>query len=89
MGTEDNLKSLPLDDLHKSAGARFGGFAGWSMPITYPLGVMKEHLQTRERAGLFDISHMQLFELSGAGAAVLLSRACPLDAAALETGQSK
>jgi aminomethyltransferase len=89
MGTDDNLKSLPLDDLHKAAGARFGGFAGWSMPITYPLGVMKEHLHTRENAGLFDISHMQLFDVAGPEAAALLSRACPLDAEALATGQSK
>ncbi|QND54676.1 glycine cleavage system aminomethyltransferase GcvT (plasmid) [Phyllobacterium sp. 628] len=89
MGTEENLKQLPLDDLHKAATARFGGFAGWSMPITYPLGVMKEHLHTRENAGLFDISHMQLFDVAGPGAAALLSRACPLDAAALQAGQSK
>lgn len=86
---EEQLKSLPLDDLHKAAGARFGGFAGWSMPITYPLGVMKEHLHARENAGLFDISHMQLFDVSGPDATTLLSRACPLDAGALQPGQSK
>lgn len=89
MGTEENLKSLPLEDLHKAANARFGGFAGWSMPITYPLGVMKEHLHTREKAGLFDISHMQLFDVAGPGVAALLSRVCPLDAGSLPAGQSK
>lgn len=89
MTGEDNLKSLPLEDLHKAAGARFGGFAGWSMPLTYPLGVMKEHQHTREQAGLFDISHMKLFEISGPDAAALLNRACPIDAAALERSQSK
>lgn len=82
-------KTLPLHDLHEAAGARFGGFAGWNMPLTYPLGVMKEHLHTREQAGLFDISHMQLIELSGPGAAALIARACPLDAAGLELSQSK
>jgi aminomethyltransferase len=87
--TGEDLKSLPLEDLHKAAGARFGGFAGWSMPLTYPPGVMKEHLHTREHVGLFDISHMKLFEVSGPGAAVLLDRACPLQAAALELSQSK
>ena len=87
--TGEDLKSLPLEDLHKAAGARFGGFAGWSMPLTYPPGVMKEHLHTREHVGLFDISHMKLFEVSGPGAAALLDRACPLDAAALELSQSK
>lgn len=85
----EDLKSLPLEDLHKAAGARFGGFAGWSMPLTYPPGVMKEHLHTREYAGLFDISHMKLFEVSGPGAIALLDRACPLKSAALELTQSK
>jgi aminomethyltransferase len=59
------------------------------MPLTYPPGVMKEHLHTREHAGLFDISHMKLFDVAGPGAVALLDRACPLDAAALETSQSK
>ena len=67
-------KHLPLEDLHVAATARFGPFADWSMPITYPAGVMKEHLHAREHAGLFDISHMQLFELSGPGAADLIAR---------------
>ena len=59
------------------------------MPITYPAGVMKEHLHAREHAGLFDISHMRLFEVSGPGAAELIARACPLDAAGLAMSQSK
>lgn len=75
--------------MHTDAGARFGGFAGWSMPLTYPPGVMKEHLHTREHAGLFDISHMKLFEVSGPDSVGLLNRACPLDAGALSTSQSK
>ena len=52
------------------------------MPLTYPAGVMKEHLHTRAHAGLFDISHMKLFVVSGIGAAAMLSKACPIDAAA-------
>jgi aminomethyltransferase len=87
--TGDDTKHLPLEDLHVAAGARFGAFAGWSMPLTYPAGVMKEHLHTREHAGLFDISHMKLFEISGPGAEALLNRACPFDAGALEISQSK
>jgi aminomethyltransferase len=87
--TDPGLKRLPLEDLHVAASARFGPFAGWSMPITYPAGVMKEHLHAREHAGLFDISHMRLFELSGPGAAELIARACPLDAAGLSLSQSK
>ncbi|WP_378951938.1 glycine cleavage system aminomethyltransferase GcvT [Mesorhizobium sp. ANAO-SY3R2] len=87
--TGDTTNQLPLADLHTAAGARFGAFAGWNMPLTYPAGVMKEHLHTREHVGLFDISHMKLFVVSGPGAADLINRACPLDAAALEFKQSK
>jgi len=83
------LRELPLRDLHVAAGARFGGFAGWSMPITYPLGVMKEHLHAREHAGLFDISHMKLFRLTGPQAETALARACPLDPAAIAPSRSK
>lgn len=89
MGDTAHLNTLPLQDLHEKAGARFGGFAGWNMPTTYPLGVMKEHLHTRDHAGLFDISHMKLVEVSGADAAALLAETCPLDPTILKTGQSK
>ncbi|PWL18758.1 glycine cleavage system aminomethyltransferase GcvT [Falsochrobactrum shanghaiense] len=89
MGDTAHLKTLPLQALHEAANARFGAFAGWNMPITYPLGVMKEHLHTREHVGLFDISHMKLIEVSGADAMALLSQTCPLDPSVLKTGQSK
>lgn len=85
----ETLARLPLEDLHVAAGAKFGGFAGWSMPLTYPAGVLKEHLHTREKAGLFDISHMKLIAVRGEGAAEFLSAACPLDAAGLAVGKSK
>lgn len=87
--TDETARSLPLEDIHIEAGARFGAFAGWNMPLTYPAGVMKEHIHTRAQAGLFDISHMKLIEVSGAGAAALLSKTCPLDAATMSVGQSK
>ncbi|WP_336056307.1 glycine cleavage system aminomethyltransferase GcvT [Nitratireductor sp. CH_MIT9313-5] len=89
MSDQKSLIHLPLEAVHEEAGARFGAFAGWRMPLTYPAGVMKEHQHTRDEAGLFDISHMRIFEVKGAGAVDFLNRACPLDAAALETGQSK
>jgi aminomethyltransferase len=89
MAETGDLKRLPLEDLHVAAGARFGAFAGWNMPITYPAGVMKEHLHTREKAGLFDISHMKLFAVEGPQAAALLARACPFDPEALDISQSK
>ena len=87
--SDETLLELPLKSLHEAAKARFGGFAGWNMPITYPLGVLKEHLHTRQKAGLFDISHMKLIEISGPGAIAFLARACPLDPAAIVLGQSK
>lgn len=89
MAQTGELNTLPLDAMHRRAGARFGAFAGWSMPLTYPDGVMKEHLHTREKAGLFDISHMKLFLVSGPGAASALATACPFDPEALGGGQSK
>jgi len=82
-------KILPLEGLHIKAGARFGNFSGWHMPITYPAGVMKEHLHTRGAAGLFDISHMKLIAVEGREAAAFLSFALPVDAAAFTPGQSR
>ncbi len=89
MGNGGKLKELPLKKLHIKAGATFGAFAGWSMPLSYKLGVMKEHLQTREHAGLFDISHMKLVLVTGHQSSDLLSRLCPIDPEALGDGHSK
>lgn len=86
---DSTLKQLPLRALHEAAGAKFGAFAGWHMPITYPLGVMKEHLHTRESVGLFDISHMKLILVEGSQAATFLSHALPLDGESLNIGQSR
>ena len=58
-------------------GAKMGPFAGYAMPLFYPLGLIKEHLHTRINAGLFDISHMVHVEISGPGAAAFIERACP------------
>ncbi|WP_102225450.1 glycine cleavage system aminomethyltransferase GcvT [Acidimangrovimonas sediminis] len=53
-----DLKRTVLYDLHVGLGARMVPFAGYEMPVQYPLGVLKEHLHTRAAAGLFDVSHM-------------------------------
>jgi aminomethyltransferase len=53
-----DLGRTPLYDLHVELGAKMVPFAGYEMPVQYKLGVMKEHLHTREKAGLFDVSHM-------------------------------
>ncbi|MDA7947290.1 MAG: glycine cleavage system aminomethyltransferase GcvT [Hyphomicrobiaceae bacterium] len=54
----ETLKRTPLYDLHVELGAKMVPFAGYEMPVQYPLGVLKEHLHTRSKAGLFDVSHM-------------------------------
>lgn len=53
-----NLRQTPLHALHISLGAKMVPFAGYEMPVQYSLGVMKEHLHTRAKSGLFDVSHM-------------------------------
>ncbi|MEM1380185.1 MAG: glycine cleavage system aminomethyltransferase GcvT [Pseudomonadota bacterium] len=54
----DALKTLPLDGLHRQLGGKMVPFAGYTMPVQFPAGVKEEHLWTREKAGLFDVSHM-------------------------------
>ncbi|RZK76434.1 MAG: glycine cleavage system aminomethyltransferase GcvT, partial [Methylobacterium sp.] len=54
----------PLHALHLRLGARMVPFAGYAMPVQYPAGLLKEHLHTRARAGLFDVSHMGQIRLS-------------------------
>ena len=58
-------KRTPLYATHVAAGAKMVPFAGYEMPVQYPLGVLKEHLWTREMAGLFDVAHMGLGFLQG------------------------
>jgi aminomethyltransferase len=87
--SEGKIRELPLKHLHDAAGARFGAFAGWNMPLTYPLGVLKEHLHTRQKAGLFDISHMQLFEMHGTNVDQALSHCCPIDPSLIDISESK
>lgn len=66
-----------------------GEFAGYSMPLFFPLGVMKEHNHTRVAAGLFDISHMVHVEIAGPEAAKLIERLCPYTASAQQAGASR
>ncbi|MBF9035026.1 glycine cleavage system aminomethyltransferase GcvT [Rhodobacterales bacterium HKCCE2091] len=84
----DALRRLPLHDLHAALGAKFGPFAGWSMPVQYPAGVMAEHLWCREKAALFDVSHMgQVLLPSGADAA--LETLVPADILGLAEGRQR
>jgi len=63
----DDLKILPLDGLHRELGGKMVPFAGYSMPVQFPMGVKDEHLWTRSKAGLFDVSHMGQAVLSVEG----------------------
>ena len=83
MADDADLKTLPLDALHRRLGARMVGFAGYAMPIQYD-GIIAEHLWTREQAGLFDVSHMGQLLVEGAGAADWLESLAPGDFKALQ-----
>ncbi len=87
--TSEILSKTPLFDLHVSLGARMVPFAGYEMPVQYPLGVMKEHLHTRAHAGLFDVSHMGQVELHGADAAAALETLVPVDVIGLPAGRQR
>ena len=83
------LARTPLYDLHLELGGKMVPFAGYEMPVQYPLGVKKEHLQTRESAGLFDVSHMGQVLLKGAGAAAAMEALVPVDIIDLPVGKQR
>ena len=77
-----DLRQTPLHELHIALDAKMVPFAGYEMPVQYPLGVMKEHLHTRAQAGLFDVSHMGQVIVQGptyADVAAGLERLIPVD----------
>ncbi len=80
---------LPLAALHAELGARMTPFAGWSMPLQYPDGVMREHLHCRAAAALFDVSHMGQLMLRGPGAAAALEALVPADLVGLDDGRQR
>jgi aminomethyltransferase len=77
-----------LYDRHLALQAQIVEFGGWSMPIQYPAGIVQEHLATRKRAGLFDVSHMGRFIVRGRNAVPFLQAVLSNDAARLHVGQS-
>lgn len=85
----DQLLTTPLNDLHIELGARMVPFAGYSMPVQYPMGVMGEHLHTRAKAGLFDVSHMGQLLLSGPDAAAAFETLMPVDVIDLPVGKQR
>jgi aminomethyltransferase len=89
---DEPLKRTPLYDLHVALGAKMVPFAGYAMPVQYPLGILKEHLHTRAEAGLFDVSHMGQANLDGpdhATTAAALEALVPTDIAGLKPGQQR
>ena len=82
----ESLQHTPLHALHLRLGARMVPFAGYDMPVQYPLGVLKEHLHTRAQAGLFDVSHMGQIVLRGPGVAEALEGLVPVDLLGLPVG---
>ncbi|ELS3713852.1 glycine cleavage system aminomethyltransferase GcvT [Vibrio fluvialis] len=83
------LLITPLHALHLEVGAKMVPFAGYDMPVQYALGVRKEHLHTREAAGLFDVSHMGQLRLHGEGAAAALETLVPVDVVDLAEGKQR
>jgi len=84
-----DLLKTPLYQLHVELGARMVPFAGYSMPVQYPSGLMAEHKHTREGAGLFDISHMGQLRLQGPDAAAALESLMPVDVMGLAPGKQR
>ena len=83
------LLKIPLDDLHLELGARMVAFAGYSMPVQYPAGLMAEHLHTRSAASLFDVSHMGQLRLVGPDAAAAFETLMPVDVIDLPAGKQR
>jgi aminomethyltransferase len=83
------LRRTPLYELHRARGARMVAFAGYEMPVHYPGGIIAEHLHTRAKAGLFDVSHMGQIALRGDNAAAVLERLVPGDLRGLEPGRMR
>ncbi len=90
--SDDNLLKTPLYDLHVEAGGKIVPFAGYALPVQYPLGIMKEHQHTREKAGLFDVSHMgqaYIRSKDGSDPAKVIEELMPSALAVLKPGKMR
>src|SRR5262245_1660043 len=84
-----DLLQSPLHDRHEALGAKFAEFGGWSMPIEYAAGVVKEHTAVREAVGIFDVSHLGKAVVSGPGAADFVNRTLTNDLGRIGPGQAR
>ena len=89
MSDHTQLLTTPLNALHIELGARMVPFAGYSMPVQYPTGLMAEHHHTRDAAGLFDVSHMGQLRLAGADAAAAFETLMPVDVIGLGVNRQR
>ena len=85
----DTPKRTPLYDLHVELGGKMVDFAGWEMPVQYPMGIMGEHKQCREKAALFDVSHMGQVILRGDDIGAKLEKLCPQVFSTLPEGKAR
>jgi aminomethyltransferase len=85
MTSTTGLRRTPLYDTHKALGAKLVPFAGWEMPVQYA-GILAEHHAVRTGAGVFDVSHMGEFEVTGPDRNAFVTRVTCNDVAALEPG---
>ncbi|MCX7805463.1 MAG: hypothetical protein N3A38_09780, partial [Planctomycetota bacterium] len=83
------LKKTVLNEVHRAAGARMVPFAGWEMPVEYPTGIFREHAAVRSAAGLFDVSHMGVFEVAGKNAMGFLDAVLANCVTRLDIGQAQ
>ncbi len=84
----EDLTRSPLHERHVALGARFAPFAGWEMPLQYS-GVIEEHAAVRERAGIFDVSHLGTLDVEGSGAATLVNQVLTNDLGRIGPGKAQ
>jgi aminomethyltransferase len=86
MTATPTLRRTALYEAHRALGAKMVPFAGWEMPVQYPTGILAEHHAVRREAGVFDVSHMGEFEITGPDRNAFVNRITCNDVAALEPG---
>jgi aminomethyltransferase len=79
----------PLHERHAALGAKFAEFGGWSMPLEYPTGVVKEHTAVREAVGIFDVSHLGKITVVGPGAAGFVNATLTNDLGRIQHGKAQ
>ena len=87
--SDADLRVSPLHDRHVALGAKLAGFGGWSMPLEYPAGTVKEHTAVREAVGLFDVSHLGKAMVTGPGAAAHVNATLTNDLGRISPGQAQ